>query len=147
VDVSYLDSRSCVYRGHQNPDFIKFSNPYLRSDFIRNSHLLFVPHHFIRSRIYIRNCQIHHHVNEIHWISSNSIRHHKKEIHQISSNLLIAAFNQISSNSDLRPEPSLSLIFQISSKSAIVAFNQISSNSDLHPRAFITSDYAGGLQN
>jgi hypothetical protein len=52
-----------------------------------------------------------------------------KEIHQISSNLAIAAFNQISSNS------------------AIVAFNQISSNLDLHPGAFITSDYAGGLQN
>jgi hypothetical protein len=69
------------------------------------------------------------------------------EIHQISSNLAISAFNQISSNSDLRPEPLLSLIFQISSNSAIVAFDQISSNSDLHPRAFIASDYARGLQN
>jgi hypothetical protein len=129
VDVPYLDSRSCVYKRHQNPDFIKFSNPCLRSDFIRNSHSLFIPHHFIRSRIYIRNCQIQHHVNEIHRISSNSIRHHMKEIHQISSNLAIAAFNQISSNS------------------AIAAFNQISSNLDLHPGAFITFDYAGGLQN
>jgi hypothetical protein len=70
-----------------------------------------------------------------------------KEIYQISSNLAITAFNQILSNSDLRPEPSLSLIFQISSNSAIMAFNQISSNSDLHHGAFITSDYAGGLQN
>jgi hypothetical protein len=70
-----------------------------------------------------------------------------KEIHQISSNLAIAAFSQISTNSYLRPEPSLSLIFQISSNSAIAAFNQISSNSDLHPGAFITSDYARGLQN
>jgi hypothetical protein len=70
-----------------------------------------------------------------------------KEIHQISSNVAIAAFNQISSNSDLRPEPSLSLIFQISSNSSIVAFDQISSNSDLHPGAFITSNYARGLQN
>jgi hypothetical protein len=78
---------------------------------------------------------------------SNSIRHHIKEIHQISSNLAIATFNQISSNSDICPEPSLSLIFQISSNSAIVAFDQISSKSDLHPGAFITSDYARGLQN
>jgi hypothetical protein len=70
-----------------------------------------------------------------------------KEIHQISSNLAITAFNQISSDSYLRPEPSLSLIFQISSNSAIMAFNQISSNSDLHLGAFITSDYAGGLKN
>jgi hypothetical protein len=77
---------------------------------------------------------------------SNSIRHHMKEIH-ISSNLAITTFNQISSNSDICPEPSLSLIFQISSNSAIVPFDQISSKSDLHPEAFITSDYARGLQN